>query len=458
MNNGCIEQAGVHILMKEVVVDHQVFPKCVDRESSSRASRDMAYEQMSTPAARLRAVEVELEKDRTRTKQSKVNTSWLKAAKNKMIKAFGSWVIDTNVPFTVVDSIYTNPLLETIREVGPDSFNPINLDYIFDDDGLLKLWLSEKEQPVFEGYDLNWLNLDENEVNAAIDVEDDDDPQPDASAPFRYSVDQQPQDMQSSDRNSEENLSPSSSHGGSGGGGDGGDGGANEMGASYSSRRSIDYFSDRDRDRGRGVPLEDDRRSQRSPNEQLSEPTQTYRPIRKGKEPAQPHGYPTDAMYGYTGFQEAPSSFTGPVCLLLQVAMTHMEISPTTMDIMLIALHCLILQMSHNLLGLIQVDNIQITLRSSTRGLLIMRIIIIISPHFIGVIQIRVNNLGWIQQRHLIITSNKSHMVLIRIIMTPIKILPVIHFGGDNLFWILDMGLYLTYNKITTVFYLLWTL
>ncbi|KAJ8424740.1 hypothetical protein Cgig2_027773 [Carnegiea gigantea] len=90
------------------------------RESSSRASRDMVYEQMSTLAARLRAVEVELEKDRTRTKQSKVNTSWVKAAKNKMIKAFGSWVIDTNVPFTVVDSIYTNPLLETIREVGPD--------------------------------------------------------------------------------------------------------------------------------------------------------------------------------------------------------------------------------------------------------------------------------------------------------------------------------------------------
>ncbi|KAJ8443064.1 hypothetical protein Cgig2_004269 [Carnegiea gigantea] len=102
------------------------------------------------------------------------------------------------------------------------------------------------------------------------------------------------------------------SHGGSGGGGDGGNGGANEMGAFYSSRRSTDYFSDRDRDRSRGVPLEDDRRSRRSSNEQPSEPTQTYRRIRKGKEPAQPHGYPTDAMYGYAGFQEAPSSFTRP--------------------------------------------------------------------------------------------------------------------------------------------------
>ncbi|KAJ8421851.1 hypothetical protein Cgig2_014901 [Carnegiea gigantea] len=72
-----------------------------------------------TPAARLRVVEIELEKDRTRIKQSKVNSSWLKAARNKMSKAFGSWVIDTNVLFTVVDSVYTNPLLETIREVGP---------------------------------------------------------------------------------------------------------------------------------------------------------------------------------------------------------------------------------------------------------------------------------------------------------------------------------------------------
>jgi len=80
----------------------------------------MTYEQISTPTARLRAVEVELKKDRTRTKQSKVKSSWLKAAKNKMIKTFGSWVIDTNVPITVVDSIHTNPLLETIHEVGSD--------------------------------------------------------------------------------------------------------------------------------------------------------------------------------------------------------------------------------------------------------------------------------------------------------------------------------------------------
>ncbi|KAJ8423808.1 hypothetical protein Cgig2_006342 [Carnegiea gigantea] len=241
------------------------------RETSSRGLRDMAYEQMSTPAARLRAVEMELEKDRTRTKQAKVNSSWLKAAKNKLIKAFGSWVIDTNVPFTVVDSVYTNPLLETIREVGPD------------------------------------LNLDENEVNAAIDIEDDDDPQPDTTASFHYSVDQQPRDMQGSDCESEGHLSPSSSHGGSRGGGDGGNRGANEMGASYSCRQSTDYFTDH----GHGVTVEDNRRSRRSSNEQPRELTKTYRRIRKGKEPVQPHGYPTDAMYGYVGFQEVPSNFIG---------------------------------------------------------------------------------------------------------------------------------------------------
>ncbi|KAJ8425641.1 hypothetical protein Cgig2_008691 [Carnegiea gigantea] len=72
--------------------------------------------------------------------------------------------------------------------------------------------------------------------------------------------------------------------------------------------QSTDYFTDP----GRGVTVEDDRRSRRSPKEQPREPTQTYRRIRKGKEPVQPHGYPTDAMYGYAGFQEVPSSFTGP--------------------------------------------------------------------------------------------------------------------------------------------------
>ena len=90
------------------------------RENSSRGFRNTINEQLSSPADRLRAVEVELEKDRTRTKQSKITTSWVKKAQKKMAKAWRSFVIDTNVSFIVIDSIYINPLIEIIREVGPD--------------------------------------------------------------------------------------------------------------------------------------------------------------------------------------------------------------------------------------------------------------------------------------------------------------------------------------------------
>ena len=89
------------------------------REGGSKG-KGPAFTPLSTPAERLKAVEVELEKDRSRTKQAKVNSSWLKTAKKKLLKAWGSWAIDNNQPFTVVDSIYTNPLTETIREVGGD--------------------------------------------------------------------------------------------------------------------------------------------------------------------------------------------------------------------------------------------------------------------------------------------------------------------------------------------------
>ncbi|KAJ8434642.1 LOW QUALITY PROTEIN: hypothetical protein Cgig2_032920 [Carnegiea gigantea] len=366
------------------------------RETSSRGSRDMAYEQMSTPAVRFRAIEVELEKDRIRTKQSKVNSSWLKAAKNKLIKAFGSWVIDTNVPFTVVDYVYTNPLLETIR-------------YFFNPQHMYRQSQDLEDREVRTGVQNVIMRL-EPDVDKQIKAmrQDNDDPQPDATAPFRYSVDQQPQNMQGSDYESKGHLSPSSSHGGSGGGGDGGNGGANEMGASYSSRQSTDYFTDR----GRGVPVEDDRRSRRSPDEQPREPTQTYRRIRKGKEPVQPHGYPTDAMYGYAGFQEVPSSFIGPglfahssgydtyggVLNNYGYSSTNTNCPPPPYP-------------SHEPQYVGDSNDIEITLRSSTRELLITRIIIIISLPFIAVIQLQVSNLGWIQQRHQSSTHNNSHMV-----------------------------------------------
>jgi len=105
------------------------------------------YEQLSSPTDRLRAVEVELEKDRMRTKQSKITTSWFKKELKKMAKAWGSFVIDSNVPFTVVDSIYTNPLMETIREVGPHVRAPTfyELSNVFLPEAALEIkqWITE---------------------------------------------------------------------------------------------------------------------------------------------------------------------------------------------------------------------------------------------------------------------------------------------------------------------------
>ena len=82
---------------------------------------------------------------------------------------------------------------------------------------------------------------------------------------------------------------------------------------SYSSRPSTYYFTDR----GRGVNVEDDRRSQRSPDEQQREPTQIYCRVRKGKEPVQPHGYPTDACMNTQVSKKCHQILQGRACLLL---------------------------------------------------------------------------------------------------------------------------------------------
>ena len=73
-NSESIEQVEVYIMMKEIVMGHQIFPKCVDLLLSSLANR-------------LRVVEMKLEKDQTMTKQSKVNSGWLKKARNKLMHA-----------------------------------------------------------------------------------------------------------------------------------------------------------------------------------------------------------------------------------------------------------------------------------------------------------------------------------------------------------------------------------
>ncbi|KAJ8431193.1 LOW QUALITY PROTEIN: hypothetical protein Cgig2_008467 [Carnegiea gigantea] len=248
-------------------------------------------------AARLRVVKLELEKDQTRTKQSKVNSSWLKAAKNKMIKPFGSWI--STCRKTVVDPVYTNSLLETIRKVGPDVRAPsdeLSDIYLPEVAKEIKQWIS-KFPPKWKERGVTIMC--NGQCHLVVDIEYKDDPQPKGTPPFRYSVDQQPQDIHGSECESEGHLSHSSSHDRSGGGG-GGKGGTNEMGASYSSRPSTDYLSDR----GRSATLKDDIRSLCSPNEQPRDLTHM--------EPIQSHGYPTDARYRFAGFQEMSSGFTGP--------------------------------------------------------------------------------------------------------------------------------------------------
>ncbi|KAL2921284.1 Chromosome segregation in meiosis protein 3 [Bienertia sinuspersici] len=70
----------------------------------------------STPTARLRARDVELEKDCQKKKQLKLGTDWLKKAKKELTKTFGNWMLDTNQPFRSIESLFTNPLMEVIRE------------------------------------------------------------------------------------------------------------------------------------------------------------------------------------------------------------------------------------------------------------------------------------------------------------------------------------------------------
>lgn len=84
------------------------------RDSYARQGRHS----LTNPASRLRSREVELEKDCQKQKQPKLSTNLVKKAKKKLLKAFGNWFLDTNTAFKAIESSYTNPLMETIREVG----------------------------------------------------------------------------------------------------------------------------------------------------------------------------------------------------------------------------------------------------------------------------------------------------------------------------------------------------
>lgn len=90
------------------------------REGGQQRTRDRMYDPVSTPASRLRAVKIYLEKNEKVKRQRKMNTSWLKRQKEKVTKAFGDWIIDNNQPFTAVISAFTNPLMNVIRETSAD--------------------------------------------------------------------------------------------------------------------------------------------------------------------------------------------------------------------------------------------------------------------------------------------------------------------------------------------------
>ena len=62
-----------------------------------------------------------------------------------------------------------------------NTYNPINLDYIFEEDDPLSPWLEEREKPVLDGANDNWLSDDDNEISTWSSH-----PQPQGSEPTTY--------------------------------------------------------------------------------------------------------------------------------------------------------------------------------------------------------------------------------------------------------------------------------
>lgn len=112
-----------------------------------------------------------------------------------------------------------------LRRRGNDeincSFDPINLDYIFDEDDPLNEWVEETEQPVFDGDDLGWLedDYDDNGVGGNDDTQDDGSRGLGTTPPFQYNT------TQSSVQSRQSALTPPSSDNGSDNDGDGDGGG-----------------------------------------------------------------------------------------------------------------------------------------------------------------------------------------------------------------------------------------
>ncbi|KAJ8433126.1 hypothetical protein Cgig2_004864 [Carnegiea gigantea] len=103
-------------------------------------------------------------------------------------------------------------------------------DNNFDNNDPINPGLPEKEQLVFEGDDLHWLNEDGQDEDNSMNIEDDEDQQLGVSPPFHYNVDQQSEGTYNNESGGD--LSHPSSRDGSGDGGNGGNRGGNDIGIS----------------------------------------------------------------------------------------------------------------------------------------------------------------------------------------------------------------------------------
>ena len=89
-------------------------------KSNNPQSSRFAPPQLSTPVERLRAVEVELAMERESKKQTKIKSPWFKKSKEKLMNAFGRFVVHNRLPFAVAKSPWTQLLLRVTSEVGPN--------------------------------------------------------------------------------------------------------------------------------------------------------------------------------------------------------------------------------------------------------------------------------------------------------------------------------------------------
>ncbi|XP_028063911.1 uncharacterized protein LOC114267121 [Camellia sinensis] len=77
----------------------------------------------NAPEARLRAMDVELQKSKS-TKQRKISTMNLQKLKERLGRAVSKFIFYNRIPFNAVDSEYTQPMLDVAAEVGPGVKGP----------------------------------------------------------------------------------------------------------------------------------------------------------------------------------------------------------------------------------------------------------------------------------------------------------------------------------------------